>query len=255
MNQTPQQVPHLRFAMLTYGALDATRRCVRSLRATTPAPFELYVVDNGSTDGTREWLAAQTEPWLSHRNNAQNRGVPGGRNDLLDFVLPQAAPTDWIVFIDNDLEFAAGWLDPFLAAMQQFPDARVLGKVGHFAVVDGERRHLCPAPGDTQPVDVVSGGFACFVRADAARAIGRFDEDLGLFDQRFEQRQRGRELQAPDRRGARTTPRHLVAHRGRQPRAAPPHDPAVAVDGAECAPFGRQPALVVQRAAVLQVGS
>ncbi|MBL8731167.1 MAG: glycosyltransferase [Planctomycetes bacterium] len=181
MNQTPQQVPHLRFAMLTYGALDATRRCVSSLRRTTPGPFELYVVDNGSTDGTREWLAAQTEPWLSHRNNARNRGVPGGRNDLLDFVLPQAAPTDWIVFIDNDLEFAAGWLDPFLAAMQQFPDARVLGKVGHLAVVDGERRHLCPAPGDTQHVDVVSGGFACFVRADAARAIGRFDEDLGLF--------------------------------------------------------------------------
>lgn len=181
MNQTPQQVPHLRFAMLTYGALDATRRCVRSLHATTPAPFDLYVVDNGSTDGTREWLAAQTQPWLRHRNNEQNRGVPGGRNDLLDFVLPQAAPTDWIVFVDNDLEFEAGWLEPFLAAMRAFPDARVLGKVGHFIVVDGERRHLCPAPGDPQHVDVVSGGFACFVRADAARAIGRFDEELGLF--------------------------------------------------------------------------
>lgn len=173
--------PRIRFLMLTYGALAATRRCVQSLVATMPEPFRLFVVDNGSTDGTRQWLAARTEPWLQVRHNARNRGVPGGRNDLLDFALPDAAPDDWLVFIDNDLEFQPGWFEAFVRAMAAHPEARVFGKVGHFLVAGPERRTLSPEPRTTGPVDVVSGGFACWVRADAATAIGRFDEQLGLF--------------------------------------------------------------------------
>lgn len=175
------QPPTLHFLMLTYGALAATRRCVRSLVATTKAPFRLWIVDNASTDDTPQWLASRQEPWLRWRRNAENRGVPGGRNDLLDFVLPNAAPHDWLVFVDNDLEFAEGWLAPFGRAMQAFPNARVLGKVGHFVLVHQNGRTLLPAAERTGHVDVVSGGFACFVRADAARAIGRFDERLGRF--------------------------------------------------------------------------
>lgn len=173
--------PTLHFLMLTHGALAATRRCVRSLAATTGDPFRLWIVDNASTDGTPEWLAGQQQPWLRWRRNAENRGVPGGRNDLLDFVLPAAAPHDWLVFVDNDLEFHDGWLASFERAMRAFPNARVLGKVGHFVQVHATGRTLLPAADRTGHVDVVSGGFACFVRADAARAIGRFDERLGLF--------------------------------------------------------------------------
>jgi len=181
MNPQPQKPPRIRFAMLTYGALDATQRCIRSLARHTPAPFELYVLDNASSDETPRWLDAQTWPWLHVRHNPTNRGVPGGRNDLLAFVLPDCADDDWIVFVDNDLEFGEGWLEPFVRAIHEHPAARVFGKVGHFVVVGQHRRTLCPAPTTTAPVDAVSGGYACFVRADAARAIGAFDERLGMF--------------------------------------------------------------------------
>jgi glycosyltransferase involved in cell wall biosynthesis/GT2 family glycosyltransferase len=174
-------VPRLHFAMLTYGALAATKRCVRSLREHTGQPFELWIVDNASTDGTQQWLAAQHEPWLHWQGNTENRGVPGGRNDLLDLILPHAAPHDWIVFVDNDLEFRANWLEPFVQAIARHPEARVFGKVGCFVVVHDDTRTLLPAPAVTGPVDVVSGGFACFVRVDAARVIGPFDERLGRF--------------------------------------------------------------------------
>lgn len=170
----------IHFAMLTHGALAATQRCVRSLRATVPAPFTLFVVDNASTDGTREWLQ-QHGDWLQCQFNSDNRGVPGGRNDLLALALPQLADSDWLVFIDNDLEFHPGWLEPFVRAMASWPEARVLGKVGHFIVAHDDGRTLLPAPVQTAPVDVVSGGFACFVRKDAATAIGPFDEQLGRF--------------------------------------------------------------------------
>lgn len=171
----------LHFAVLTYNGLADTRRCLQSIAATTPGPFTVHVLDNGSDDGTREWLAGRGEPWLRWRGNATNRGVPGGRNDLLTWLLPELGDHDWLVFCDNDLEFQPGWLEPFLRAMAAWPEARVLGKVGHFLQVLADRRILSPAPIATSPVDVVSGGFACFVRADAARMIGAFDERLGLF--------------------------------------------------------------------------
>lgn len=173
--------PKLHFAMLTYGALEETRRAVHSLAKHTPPGFQLHIVDNASSDATPSWLQSQQQPWLRYRLNTSNRGVPGGRNDLIDFIAPEADDADWIVFVDNDLEFQEGWLEPFLAAMQRFPTARILGKVGHLMTVTEEGRELAPAPCRTGHVDVVSGGFACFVRVDAAQAIGRFDEKLGRF--------------------------------------------------------------------------
>jgi len=174
--------PRLHFAMLTYGALSATKRAVQTLAATTDQPFVVHVIDNASPDGqTQRWLQEQRSPWLRYHLNETNRGVPGGRNDLLDFILPQAQPEDWIVFVDNDLEFEDGWLQPFAEAIRDFPGARVLGKVGHLISVHESGRDLLPAPARSSHVDVVSGGFACFVRVDAARVIGRFDEELGQF--------------------------------------------------------------------------
>lgn len=178
----PDRSPKLHFAMLTHGALAATQRAVRSLCEHTPAGFQLHVVDNASSDATPSWLQQQQRhPWWRYQLNSKNRGVPGGRNDLIDFIRPTAADHEWLVFIDNDLEFESGWLAPFLKAIQQYPNARVLGKVGHFITVTESGRDLLPAPCRTGPVDVVSGGFACFVRVDAAKQIGRFDEQLGLF--------------------------------------------------------------------------
>src|SRR5262245_59718830 len=169
------------FAILTHGALDATRRCLRTLAATVREPFRVFVVDNASTDGTHQWLPSRSEPWLHWQWNAHNRGVSGGRNDLLAFALPHQRDTDWLVFCDNDLEFEPGWLDAFAAAMTAWPQARLFGKVGHFVEVRGDRRVLLPAPTRMGAVDVLSGGFVCCVRADAAAAIGPFDEGLGLF--------------------------------------------------------------------------
>ena len=169
------------FAILTYGNLAETKRCLASLEATVDEPFVVHVVDNASTDGTQQWLSSRDKPWLRVHCNEANRGVPGGRNDLLAFALPVMQPHEWLVFCDNDLEFQKGWLAAFRDAMERFPSARMLGQVGHLVHVHGDRRTLLPAHDDVGPVDVLSGGFACMVRADVAAAIGAFDENLGLF--------------------------------------------------------------------------
>src|SRR5437764_725708 len=85
---------------------------VGSLRATLPAAMthEIILVDDGSTDGTREWLATLGDPFrvvLNDRNRgyavANNRGAAIARGDFL-------------ALLNNDLILLPRWLEPMLAA-------------------------------------------------------------------------------------------------------------------------------------------
>ena len=42
--------------IVTYNEIEFTRQCLDSIRLLTDEPYELIVVDNGSTDGSVEYL-------------------------------------------------------------------------------------------------------------------------------------------------------------------------------------------------------
>jgi hypothetical protein len=158
--------PALWFAILTYNALAYTKRCLASLDRTTPEPWHAVILDNGSVDGTREWLAALDNPRLSIELGDNNRGVAGGRNRLLELIGDQVPADGFIVFIDNDLEFFDGWLAPFRTLFARESRAGMASCVGFEMVVHGAHRELISYPGLVQmPVDVASGGFCLFCEA------------------------------------------------------------------------------------------
>ena len=39
-----------------WNQLEYTKRCIESIERWTGLPYELVIIDNGSTDGTREYL-------------------------------------------------------------------------------------------------------------------------------------------------------------------------------------------------------
>ncbi|MEM8709620.1 MAG: glycosyltransferase [Planctomycetota bacterium] len=92
----------------SYNGLHNTKRCIESLRAagTERYPVTIIVVDNGSTDGSAEWLREQSD--LVTLFNDANHGAPRARNQGLRLV-PEG--TDWIAFLDNDVVVPTGWLD------------------------------------------------------------------------------------------------------------------------------------------------
>ena|GEM_PF-4206787 len=101
--------------MLTWNQLAYTRLCIESVYKHTLEPFELILVDNGSTDGTvayLEQLAAE------HANvklvlNGTNRGYAGGNNQGLAL-----ASGDTLVLLNNDTVVSRGWLSGLHKALQ-----------------------------------------------------------------------------------------------------------------------------------------
>jgi len=174
-------MPHLRIAILTYNAIEFSVRCLKSLADHTKLHHDICVLDNGSEDGTRDWLIGR------HASNERillspiNLGVPKGRNVLLADIIQRSGGDDLIVFLDNDTEVLNGWHDPFLDLFVEKKDVAIAGVTGHRINILEDRRELLPSP-DTGPteVDVVSG-YCLWVRASVARVLGPFDENLGQF--------------------------------------------------------------------------
>lgn len=108
--------------VVTYNRLSLLKQCVDCLRAQT-AICEILIVNNASTDGTEEWLAAQTG--LLSRNTGSNLGGAGGFNcgmrwaveDGFDYVwvmdddtLPKPDALEKLLEADEILQGDYGWL-------------------------------------------------------------------------------------------------------------------------------------------------
>src|SRR5580658_10156323 len=91
-----------------WNQLEFTRQCVRALLRHTRAPWELIVINNGSTDGTEDYLAglqdASPVPVTVIANNT-NRGFPAAINQGLEY-----ARGEHIALLNNDVVVTDGWL-------------------------------------------------------------------------------------------------------------------------------------------------
>ena len=103
----------------TYDRLPILQQCLSALEAQVELPegddFEIVLVDDGSTDGTVDWVAAHA-PSLPHvRLLQQEHGGPAlGRNLGVD-----QARGELIIFIDSDLVVVPTFLREHLSALRQ----------------------------------------------------------------------------------------------------------------------------------------
>ena len=110
-----------------YNCLPLTQAMLASLRATLPAGLthEIILVDDGSTDGTREWLATLREPPFHVLLNERNLGFAATNNRAAAI-----ARGEFLALLNNDLVLLPGWLEPMLAAHAHLaPCAGLIGNV------------------------------------------------------------------------------------------------------------------------------
>ena len=179
------------FVIPLYNCLALTKAMVASLQASLPAGLdhEIILVDDGSTDGTRAWLATLPAPFrvvLNERNvgyaAANNRGADLARGEIL-------------ALLNNDLVLSPGWLEPMLAAHRSLGSrAGLVGNVqlsvatgevdhaGMFLNVKGKMEHLRARPSPlarwlqpVRPMCAVTGACVLLDRALWTQ-LGGFDE-------------------------------------------------------------------------------
>lgn len=187
----PEPVALTSIIVLVLNQLDHTRQCVDSLFADNSAPFELIMVDNGSTDGTGAYLQElqRKHPGVRVITNRSNRGFAAGNNQGLTL-----ARGDAVVLLNNDTIVTRGWLARMRAVLQRHPEAGVVGPMSNRVsgpqlvspVAYGTPAEL-PAFAEKWAADHAGEvfevaravGFCLLVRREVVDRIGGLDECFG----------------------------------------------------------------------------
>ncbi|MBI2215426.1 MAG: glycosyltransferase family 2 protein [Acidobacteria bacterium] len=175
----------------TLRALDATLAQTGNGRGQVP-DVRVTVVDNGSTDGTRDEVVRRGER-VRLICLAENRGFTGGVA-----AATEASDAEHFVFLNNDALPESGWLESLVGAMASAP-ADVAAVAGRIIDYEGQRADFVDGamtfdghafqPGFRKPLGTISERppgaemlFACggnmVVRRDAWHALGGFDDDF-----------------------------------------------------------------------------
>jgi hypothetical protein len=109
--------------VLTWNGLHYTKRCLETLRAHTRfSEFDVVVADNGSTDGTLEYLRQRR--WITLVENGGNLGFAKGNNCALRLVPPGRD----VLLLNNDTEVhQPDWLERLQLTAYSRPDIGLVG--------------------------------------------------------------------------------------------------------------------------------
>ncbi len=112
--------------VLSWNNFDDTDECLESLSHLTHRNHRVVVVDNGSTDGSRERLKERWADRAMFVENAANLGVAGGFNAGCVRALADGA--DYVLLLNNDITVAHDLIERLLPAFAT-PDTAAVSPV------------------------------------------------------------------------------------------------------------------------------
>ena len=172
--------------IVTHNQRHHTHACIESIRHVTDEPYELIFVDNGSADGTPDYLDTLANATVIR--NDTNRGFPAACNQGL-----AAARGEYVLFLNNDTLVTTGWLRRLLNTLSNNDQIGLVGPCTNktagrqrieqdytLAALDGyawDRGKLL----DGRQIDVDAlMGFCLLGRRQMLESVGGFDERFGL---------------------------------------------------------------------------
>jgi glycosyltransferase involved in cell wall biosynthesis len=186
-SETDAAGPLVSVVLPTYDRLPFLREAIASVLAQTMPDFELLVVDNGSTDGTREYLASLRDPRIRPLLTGRLFTPARARNAGL-----AEASGRWVAFLDSDDLWAPAKLEHQLGALGRAPEAR--WSTTAIGMIDAKGAPIRPPAGPIRPArsgfifeellrDRASAAIqGVLAESTLVREAGGFDETLDLLD-------------------------------------------------------------------------
>lgn len=180
-------MPQVSVVIPTYNSARFVPTAVESALAQTHQDFELIVVDDGSTDATREVLAPYRDRLTyiyrenQERSAARNTGI-------------RAATGEYVAFLDADDAWLSDKLERQVSVLAEHPEAVLVYGQAVYMDIDGNDvsfrgQHMCGHVTPALQVEdlsraliagnvVYGGGSMPLVRRSALDSAGWFDESL-----------------------------------------------------------------------------
>lgn len=201
--------PRVSVVVVSYQVRDLLRACLASLRAQQGVDLETWVVDNASTDGSADMVAAEF-PEARLERSVENLGFARANNLALARVTG-----DWLALVNPDTELPPDALATTVEVFGRWPDAGCVGL--ELVNPDGSHQPSChafpgvlnvaveafgahrpllrrgfgtateaPIPrGGEGPVDWVAGAFMVLAR-DAYQRVGGLDETSFMYGEEMD---------------------------------------------------------------------
>jgi GT2 family glycosyltransferase len=179
--------PLVSVVVVCWNSKEHLPTCLDSLHRQTYPSVEVIVVDNGSTDGSREYVES-AHPWVRLRAIDHNLGYAPANNVGL-----RVATGDYLIVLNPDTEVEPDFVGELVAAVDQRGVGLATSRICFFD--DRDRINACgndihltglgtcrglglPAGGFDAPAWVASvSGCAFMIRRDVLDRIGGFDDD------------------------------------------------------------------------------
>ena len=180
--------PKISVIIVNYNAGPRLKDCIRHLEAQTYRNFETIVIDNGSTDGSADFLRGAQNVRLIEAN--ENLGFAAGNNRAAEH-----AQGEWLALLNPDAYAAPSWLNELVKASERYRGVEAFGSTQ----IDANNKDKLDGAGDVfhalgvvyrghigKPVAQLPQDGECFAPCAAAALYRRATfEKLGGFYERF----------------------------------------------------------------------
>ena len=171
----------------TCNKVNYLKECIESVQTYTPQPYELIIIDNGSTDGTDRYLRSLRG--IRYRINAGNLGFAGAVNQGL-----MLARGETLLILNNDSVVTEGWLGNLQQCLHASPDHGIVGPMTNYISGDQllevgygsmpEMQAFARSYNRSDPaVWQMTGrltGFCMLMRRETFEQLGYFDEGFEI---------------------------------------------------------------------------
>jgi GT2 family glycosyltransferase len=140
--------------------------CLDSIALSTFKDYEVIVVDNGSSDGSKE-LVAEKYPWVRHIKLPDNMGFAIACNEGI-----KAAKSDYICLLNNDIEVDPDWMAELYEGMERHPECGM----GTSKMMFLDNRDVFYNTGDLFHIWSMGGG-----RGQGQKDVGQYDIEEYVF--------------------------------------------------------------------------